>query len=162
MKTILMIPVALMLAISLAPAEEKKSDKTLSERAGETLDKAAESTKRAGRAAVDTTKKAAGAVTDAVTPDKDVREINVRLIDDKIQMPKQIESGKTAFVVTNAGNKKHNFEIEGQGLDKKFFLNVDPNETKTMKVDLKPGDYKVSCPMPGHEEHGMKLNLTVK
>jgi uncharacterized cupredoxin-like copper-binding protein len=161
MKTIFMIPAALMVAITFASAEDKKSDKTFGERASETYDKAKESTKNAGRAAVDTTKKAAGAVADAVTPDKG-REVKVRLVDDKIQMPKQIEAGKTEFIVTNAGDKKHNFEIEGQGLDKKFFLNVSPNETKTMKVELKPGDYKVSCPVGDHEEHGMKLNLTVK
>jgi uncharacterized cupredoxin-like copper-binding protein len=155
MKTILMIPVALVAAMTFASAEEKKSDKSFGERA-------AESTRNAGRAAVDTTKKAAGAVADAVTPDKDAREVKVRLVEHKIQMPKQIEAGKTEFVVTNAGDEKHNFEIEGQGLDKKFFLNVSPNETKTMKVDLKPGDYRVSCPVAGHEEHGMKLNLTVK
>jgi uncharacterized cupredoxin-like copper-binding protein len=161
MKTILMIPVALVAAITFASAEEKKSDKTFGERASETYDKAKESTKNAGRAAVDTTKKAAGAVADAVTPD-DAREVKVRLIEHKIEMPKQIGAGKTEFVVTNAGDEKHNFEIEGQGLEKKFFLNVGPNQTKTMKVDLKPGDYKVSCPVAGHEEHGMKLNLTVK
>jgi uncharacterized cupredoxin-like copper-binding protein len=155
MKTILMIPVALVAAMTFASAEEKKSDKSFGERA-------AESTRNAGRAAVDTTKKAAGAVADAVTPDKDAREVKVRLVEHKIQMPKRIEAGKTEFVVTNAGDEKHNFEIEGQGLDKKFFLNVSPNETKTMKVDLKPGDYRVSCPVAGHEEHGMKLNLTVK
>ena len=154
-----MIPVAMMVAITFASAEEKK---TFGERTSETLDKAAESTKNAGRAVVDTTKKAAGAVTDAVTPDKDAREIKVRLVEHKIQMPKQIDAGKTEFLVTNEGKEKHNFEIEGQGLDKKFFLNVSPNETKSMKVDLKPGAYKVSCPIAGHEEHGMKMDLTVK
>jgi hypothetical protein len=105
MKTILMIPVALVAAMAFASAEEKKSDKTFGERASETYDKAKETTKNAGRAAVDTTKKAAGAVADAVTPD-DAREVKVRLIEHKIEMPKQIEAGKTEFVVTNAGRSE--------------------------------------------------------
>jgi uncharacterized cupredoxin-like copper-binding protein len=39
---------------------------------------------------------------------------------------------------------------------------VDPNETKVLHVDLKPGTYKVYCPVKDHEAEGMKLNLTVK
>jgi uncharacterized cupredoxin-like copper-binding protein len=77
-------------------------------------------------------------------------------------MPKQIESGKTAFVVRNAGKEKHNFELTGEGIDKKFLATVDPNETKVLHVDLKPGAYKIICPVKDHEEEGMKLNLTVK
>ena len=38
----------------------------------------------------------------------------------------------------------------------------DSNFRYTMKVDLKPGAYKVSCPIAGHEEHGMKMDLSVK
>src|SRR5688572_26182337 len=114
MKT-LFIPLALAAMISLGVAQEAKSDKTIGQKTAETLDKAAEKTKDAGRAIVDGTKKVAGAVTDAVTPDKDARKVEVRLVEHKIEMPKQLASGKTAFVVTNAGAKKHNFGIEGQG-----------------------------------------------
>jgi uncharacterized cupredoxin-like copper-binding protein len=97
-----------------------------------------------------------------VTPDKDARKVEVRLVEHKIEMPRQLSPGKTAFVVTNAGAKKHNFEIEGQGLEKKFLTSVGPNETKTLHVELKTGTYKVWCPVGDHEEHGMKLDLTVK
>ncbi len=150
---------ALAAAMSIATAEEKK---TLGEKTSEVVGKTKEAAKDAGRAVAETTKKAAEAVKDAVTPDKDARKVEVRLIDGKIEMPKKLEPGKTAFVVTNAGTKKHNFGVEGQGIDKKFMTNVDPNETKTLHVDLKTGTYKVYCPVGEHEAHGMKLDLTVK
>lgn len=146
----------------LATAEEKKSDKTLGEKTAETLEKAKEKTKDAGRAVAETTKKAADAVVDAVTPDKDARKVEVKLTEHQIDMPKQLGTGKTAFVVRNAGKEKHNFEIVGEGIEKKFFAAVSPDETKVLHVDLKPGTYKVYCPVKDHEGDGMKLSLTVK
>jgi uncharacterized cupredoxin-like copper-binding protein len=161
MKTTLLFAVLLAAAIPVATAQEKKAGKTLGEKTSEVLEKAGEKTKEAGKAVADSTKKAAEAVKDAVTPDN-ARKVEVRLSEHKIEMPKQLDSGKTAFVVTNGGAMKHNFEIAGEGLDKKFLMDVGPNETKTLHVDLKPGTYKVTCPVGDHKEHGMKLDLTVK
>jgi plastocyanin len=171
MKTLLLIPFTLAATMCLATAEEKKSDKTLGEKTSETLEKAkektkdagravAETTKDAGRAVAETSKKAADAVVDAVTPDKDANKVDVKLTEHQIDMPKQLSSGKTAFVVQNTGKEKHNFEIAGEGIKKKFFADVSPDETKVLHVDLKPGSYKVFCPMK--EGEGMKLSLTVK
>ena len=159
MKTLFIVPIMLSAAMSIATAEVKK---TLGEKTADAVDKTTEAAKDAGRALADTTKKAVEAVKDAVAPDKDARKVDVRLIDGKIEMPKMADAGKTAFVVTNAGTKKHNFGVEGQGIDKKFITAVEPNETKTLHVDLKPGTYKVYCPVGEHEAHGMKMELTVK
>ncbi len=159
MKILLIVPIALAAAISFAMAEEKK---TLGEKTSDAIDKTKEAAKDAGRAVVDTTKKAVDAVKDAVTADKDARRVEVRLVDGKIEMPKTAESGKTAFVVMNAGTNKHNFGIKGQGIDKKFLTAVDPKETKVLPVDLKTGTYNVYCPIGEHEAHGMKAELTVK
>jgi uncharacterized cupredoxin-like copper-binding protein len=158
MKTTLFATLALAGALSFASAEEK----TFGEKTADTLDKAAQKTKEAGRAVADTTRKAVDSTVDAVTPDKDARKVDVTLTEHKINMPKSISAGKTAFVVTNNGKDKHNFEIEGQGLDKKFMLNIAPNDTKTLHVELKPGTYKVLCPVGDHAQEGMTLNLTVK
>ena len=159
MKTTLMASLALAGALSFSAAAEEK---TFGEKAGDTFEKAAQKTKEAGRAVADTTRKAAESATDALTPDKDARKVEVTLTEDKISMPKSLNSGKTAFVVTNSGKEKHNFEIEGQGIEKKFMLNLGPNDTKTLNVDLKPGTYKVRCPIGDHAHEGMMLNLTVK
>lgn len=162
MKTITFVSLALAAAISVASAQEKKADKTLGEKTGDALGKAGEKTKEAGRAVVDTTKKVAIAVVDAVTPDADARKVEVKLAEHQIDMPKSLQAGKTAFVVHNAGKEKHNFQIEGQGIDKKFLAAVSPDDTKVLHVDLKPGTYKVYCPVKDHAGEGMKLNLTVK
>jgi uncharacterized cupredoxin-like copper-binding protein len=39
---------------------------------------------------------------------------------------------------------------------------LNPGETKTLLVELKPGTYEVYCPVPGHKPHGMSLDLTVR
>ncbi|QIF02363.1 cupredoxin domain-containing protein [Roseimicrobium sp. ORNL1] len=161
MKTSLLFAVLLAAAVPAVTAQEAKSEKTLGQKTADALEKAGEKTKEAGKALMDSTKKTAEAVKDAVTP-ADARRVEVRLIDHKIEMPQQLAAGKTAFIVTNGGSAKHNFEIEGQGMEKKFLTDVGPNETKTLHVDLKPGSYKVYCPVGDHEEHGMKMDLTVK
>jgi uncharacterized cupredoxin-like copper-binding protein len=35
-------------------------------------------------------------------------------------------------------------------------------ESGSFQVNLKPGTYKVYCPVIGHKWHGMSLDLTVK
>jgi uncharacterized cupredoxin-like copper-binding protein len=162
MKPITIVSFALAAAMSVAVAEEKKSEKTLGEKTADTLEKAGEKAKETGRAIVNKTKEAADAVKDAVTPDKDAHKVDVKLTEHHIDMPKALGPGKTAFVVHNAGKEKHNFEISGQGMEKKFMLNLEANETKVLHVDLKAGDYKVSCPVGDHESEGMKLSLKVK
>lgn len=162
MKKLLIVPLALAAALNLATAEESKPDKTLGEKTAETAEKAKEATKDAGRAVADTAKKAAEKVKDAVTPDKDARKVEVRLADGKIEMPSTVESGKTAFVVINAGTSKHNFRVVGEGVEEKFINAVEPKESKTLHVNLKPGTYTVYCPIGEHGEEGMKTTLTVK
>jgi len=162
MKTTLFAPCLAALALAAMPVQSEEPKKSFSEKTSETLDKAKEGTKEAGRAIADTSKRAVEAVKDAVTPDADAQRVDVQLVEHEIAMPKQVSAGKTAFVVKNSGKAKHNFEITGHGLDKKFFTTVDPNETKTLHVDLKPGTYKVFCPVGDHEEHGMKVDLSVK
>lgn len=172
MKTPILYSTLIATALSFTSLQAVE-DKTVGQKTGEVIDKtvekskelgraAVDKTKEAGRAVVDGTKKATAAAKDAVTPDSDVRKVEVTLSEHKIDMPPQVPSGKTAFVVRNAGKHEHSFEIEGQGLDKKVILAVDPDQTKTLDVDLKPGTYKVRCPMKGHEAKGMEASLTVK
>jgi uncharacterized cupredoxin-like copper-binding protein len=67
----------------------------------------------------------------------------------------------TTFKVTNAGTFVHNFRIVGQGIKKQLDSNLQPGETNTMQVALKAGSYEVDCPVAGHADQGMKLDLTV-
>jgi len=95
-------------------------------------------------------------------PDADSRRVDVKISDKGVQMPKSLPAGKTAFVVTNTGKTKHNFEIEGEALDKSFWFALKPNETKTMQVDLKAGTYEADCAVKEHEGKEAKLRLVVK
>ena len=54
----------------------------------------------------------------------------------------------------------HGIAIEGNGVDKDG-ATVQPGGTSTVTVRLKPGRYTFYCPVPGHEDQGMKGTLTV-
>jgi uncharacterized cupredoxin-like copper-binding protein len=88
-------------------------------------------------------------------------KIEVKLSEYKIDMPKTVPAGSTTFEVTNTGKDLHNFEIEGNGIEKRVG-ELNPGETKALLVELKPGKYEVYCPVPGHKSHGMSLDLTVR
>jgi uncharacterized cupredoxin-like copper-binding protein len=87
--------------------------------------------------------------------------IEVKLSEYKIEMPKTVPARGTTFKVSNTGKEMHNFEIEGNGIEKRVGK-LNPGETKTLLVELKPGTYEVYCPVPGHKSHGMSLDLTVR
>ncbi|HEV2129014.1 MAG TPA: cupredoxin domain-containing protein [Thermomicrobiales bacterium] len=87
--------------------------------------------------------------------------VQVELTEFEIRMPRELPAGQTTFEVTNVGSIEHNFEVEGQGIEREFEQNLQPSETKTMTVDLEPGTYEVYCPVGNHAEQGMRLELTV-
>jgi len=140
------------------------SDKSLGEKTSETLGHMKDKTVEAGKVLGDDTKKAASSVKNAVMPDKDAHKVDVTLTERHIQMDREIPAGKTAFVVRYDGKERQNFKIEGNGLDKEFMIAVAPNDTKTMNIDLKRGDYKVFVPMPNHDStaKGSEVMLKVK
>ena len=88
-------------------------------------------------------------------------KIEVKLSEYKIDMPTTAPAGNTSFQVTNTGKELHNFEIEGNGIEKRVG-ELTPGETKTLLVELKAGKYEVYCPVPGHKSHGMSLDLAVR
>jgi uncharacterized cupredoxin-like copper-binding protein len=88
--------------------------------------------------------------------------VEVKLTEYKIEMPALIGAGATTFDVTNTGNETHGFEIEGNGIEKALKPRLKKGENGSLQVDLKPGAYKVYCPVIGHKWHGMSLDVTVK
>ena len=153
MKTFLAIILAGAISIVALPlqAQTEKKDESVGEKASD-----------AAHAVAKTAKEAAEAVVDAVTPDTDAKKVNVNVTEDSIDMPKRVEPGKTAFVVKNSGKEKHNFEVRGHGIDKKFMLALAPDETKVLHVDLKTGKYKAVCLMTDHENKEIAVSLTVR
>ena len=92
---------------------------------------------------------------------QDANRVEVGLIEYEINMPASIPAGPTTFEVTNNGTAPHNFEIEGQGIERVFEVNLQPGETQTMEVDLVVGSYTVYCPVGNHRQMGMELQLNV-
>jgi len=65
-------------------------------------------------------------------------------------------TGKTAFVVKNVGNEKHNFVVRGKDGTHKFMVDLQPNETKVLHVQLKRGTYSAYSPLDGHPKKARK------
>ncbi|MGD0505769.1 MAG: copper-binding protein [Steroidobacteraceae bacterium] len=100
--------------------------------------------------------------TAATAPNYAKGSVEVKLTEYKIDMPALIGAGATTFNVTNMGSKTHGFEIEGSGIEKALKPRLKDGEKGSLQVDLKPGTYKVYCPVIGHKWHGMSIDLTVK
>ncbi len=154
--------VAFCSASALADDQKPADQKTLGEKTSDTLEKAKDKTIEAGHVVVTDTKNAVDAVKDAVTSDKDARKVDVTLTEHHIDMPREIPAGKTAFVVRNDGKERQNFKIEGQGLEREFIIAVAPNDTKTLDVELKRGEYKVFVPGKETGAKADELGLRVK
>jgi Cu-Zn family superoxide dismutase len=90
------------------------------------------------------------------------RVIPVNLSEFKIDMPKSLPAGPTAFAVVNSGNKDHNFEIERGEFETEFDANLEPGEADVLEVNLSPGTYEIYCPVGDHEQEGMQLELRVE
>lgn len=145
------------------PVAAWAEEKTAGEKTAEVWDKTKAKTKEVAHDVADATRHAADKVGNAIDkPDADARKVEVTVTDKGAHVPKTLRAGKTAFVVTNRGKERHNFEIEGSSLDKKFWLGIAPNDTKTMQVDLKPGTYEAACGIKEHGGKEQKVKLTVK
>jgi uncharacterized cupredoxin-like copper-binding protein len=75
---------------------------------------------------------------------------------------KTLNAGRFTFAVDNTGKIQHDLTIEGNGLKETKTPLIDAGQSKDLSVDLKPGKYKFYCSVPGHEQAGMKLEVTVK
>jgi uncharacterized cupredoxin-like copper-binding protein len=87
--------------------------------------------------------------------------VKVTEVDFKIQLPKtSFKAGPVTFEVTNTGKVPHDLVVKGNGVNAKTPL-LNPGQSKTLKVDLKPGTYELYCSVPGHKQLGMDLHITV-
>jgi uncharacterized cupredoxin-like copper-binding protein len=73
-----------------------------------------------------------------------------------------LKTGRYKFAVDNTGKIQHDLAIEGNGIKETKTPLIDAGQGKSLDVDLKPGKYTFFCTVPGHEQAGMKLQVTVK
>ena len=101
------------------------------------------------------------ASTDPLNP----QPIAVALTEWKIEMPTSLPSGPTTFKITNDGKDPHNLKIQGEGVEKALSKNLKPGESGEFQVNLRPGTYKVYCPVgvgpTSHDSKGMAFQLVV-
>jgi uncharacterized cupredoxin-like copper-binding protein len=67
-------------------------------------------------------------------------------------------AGKFTFEVKNDGKIAHDLAIKG---GPKTAL-IQPGGTATLTTTLKPGKVHLYCSVPGHEQAGMKVDITLK
>lgn len=71
-------------------------------------------------------------------------------------------AGPLALDVKNVGKVPHDLAIEGGGGKEPKTPLIDPGKSAQLQANLKPGKYKFYCTVPGHEQLGMKTEVTVK
>ena len=71
------------------------------------------------------------------------------------------KAGSLDLKSQNKSQTGHNIAVKGQGVDQKGKV-VKGGGVSQVKVTLKPGKYTFYCSVPGHEQAGMKGELTVK
>lgn len=73
--------------------------------------------------------------------------------------PATVKAGSVKFVIKNEGTIEHNFVVKE--LNQELAQSIPPGKSKEVTTTLKPGTYTLICNIPGHEEAGMHVLLTV-
>ena len=74
---------------------------------------------------------------------------------------KTFKAGKYTFVAQNKGQTTHALMISGPGVKMAMTKDISPGQSAKLTVTLKKGTYTYYCPVPGHEQAGMKGTLSV-
>ena len=71
------------------------------------------------------------------------------------------KAGEITIKMDNPSDLPHAIAVEGNGVDEEGET-VQKGGTSEVTAKLKAGEYTFYCPVPGHEEGGMKGTLTVE
>lgn len=76
-----------------------------------------------------------------------------------------VKGEKVRFEIVNDGTVEHAFELEGEIGGEEFEVATPllaQGERTVLIIELPEGTYEVYCPVPGHEERGMKGTVTLE
>jgi len=119
----------------------------------------AETTTVAQTTTAKTTTQAATTTAPTTTAAKPQTKVSVSETEFKITTDlTSFKAGQITFVAKNDGKIPHDLAVKGTS-DKTN--EIPPGGTDELKVTLKPGKYELYCTIPGHEQAGMKLTITV-
>jgi len=119
----------------------------------------AQTTTAAKTTTAETTTQAATTTAPTTTAAKPQTKVPVSETEFKITTDlTSFKAGQITFVAKNDGKIPHDLAVKGTS-DKTN--EIPPGGTAELKVTLKPGKYELYCTIPGHEQAGMKLTITV-
>lgn len=72
-----------------------------------------------------------------------------------------VQPGKITFVITNAGKYTHDFRVKGEGLEERS-QKIGIGRSHRFTLDLREGEYEMSCPLSNHADRGMTGKIVVK
>ena len=74
-----------------------------------------------------------------------------------------VDAGEVRVVFDNTrAEDPHQLTVDGPDPDFWTFPELGPGETSRQTLTLRPGRHLLVCPLPGHEELGMRTVLTVR
>jgi uncharacterized cupredoxin-like copper-binding protein len=73
-----------------------------------------------------------------------------------------VNAGKITFDLTNEGKIEHDLAVERKGGQAAKTALIAPGKRTRLRVRLRRGTYKLYCTVPGHEQLGMKAEVTVR
>ncbi|MFL6142878.1 MAG: hypothetical protein ACJ72N_13560 [Labedaea sp.] len=89
-------------------------------------------------------------------------EVTVSMTDFALQLStSDLTPGAYTFVAKNDGYTRHAIEIAGNGLDATRTAELAPGGSERLSVTLADGTYQLYCPVTGHRQKGMSLELRV-
>ena len=88
------------------------------------------------------------------------RNVSVRLLKRRVEMPTRVKAGEVTFALVNAGNRLRGFKISGPGLERALAAPLQPGQTATMAVNLQPGVYVVEAAAPGGSAKRLRVEFT--
>lgn len=91
------------------------------------------------------------------TAEAAAKDVKVSETEFKIAMPSTLTAGKYTFEAEDDGKLPHDLAIKGGSKTKL----IQPGGKAELSVTLKPGKYHFYCTVPGHEQAGMKIDVTV-
>jgi uncharacterized cupredoxin-like copper-binding protein len=75
---------------------------------------------------------------------------------------KSLKAGGYRFEVQNQGQIQHDLTIDGDGVKGAKTPLIAAGKSAELPVELKAGKYTFFCSVPGHEQAGMKVAVTVQ
>ena len=90
------------------------------------------------------------------------RNITVRLLQERLEVPASVAAGEVTFAVTNAGTEARGFKLSGPGLQRELSAPLPPGQTKTLAVNLRPGVYNLEATAQGGSAKRLSAEFTVR